>query len=59
MTHLQAIIKLARGNESDKKQMESLVGLLFFGVPNRGMDVESLQAIVGDKQNRYLLESVG
>lgn len=23
------------------------------------MDVESLQAIVGDKQNRYLLESVG
>ena len=39
--------------------MESLVGLLFFGVPNRGMDVESLQAIVGDKQNRYLLESVG
>ena len=39
--------------------MESIVGLLFFGVPNRGMDVESLQAIVGDKQNRYLLESVG
>ena len=39
--------------------MESLVGLFFFGVPNRGMDVESLQAIVGDKQNRYLLESVG
>ena len=35
------------------------MGLLFFGVPNRGMDVESLQAIVGDKQNRYLLESVG
>ena len=39
--------------------MESLVGLLFFGVPNRGMDIESLQAIVGDRQNRYLLESVG
>ena len=39
--------------------MESVVGLLFFGVPNRGMDIESLQTIVGDKQNRYLLESVG
>ena len=39
--------------------MESIVGLLFFGVPNRGMDVESLQAIVGDEKNRYLLESVG
>ena len=35
------------------------MGLLFFGVPNRGMDIESLQAIVGDKPNRYLLESVG
>lgn len=52
-------MKLGRGNASDKKQMESMVGLLFFGVPNRGMDIDSLQAIVGDKQNRYLLESVG
>ena len=39
--------------------MGSVVGLLFFGVPNRGMDIDSLQAIVGDKQNRYLLESLG
>lgn len=52
-------MKLGRGNASDKKQMESVVGLLFFGVPNRGMDINSLQAIVGDKKNRYLLESVG
>ena len=35
------------------------MGMLFFGVPNRGMDIESLQAIVCDRQNRYLLESVG
>lgn len=55
----QAIIKLGRGSEHDKKQMESVVGMLFFGVPNRGMDIESLQAIVCDRQNRYLLESVG
>ena len=52
-------MKLGRGNEQDKKQMESVAGLLFFGVPNRGIDIESLQAIVGDRQNRYLLESVG
>ena len=39
--------------------MKSVVGLLFFGVPNRGMDIESLQAIVCDRHNRYLLESVG
>ena len=36
-----------------------MVGLLFFGVPNRGMDIESLQSIVGNRQNRYLLESLG
>lgn len=59
VTYRQAIIKLGRGNEQDKKQMESVVGLLFFGVPNRGMDIESLRAIVGDQQNRYLLESLG
>ncbi len=34
------------------------MGILFFGVPNRGMDIESLQSIVGDRPNRYLLESV-
>ena len=52
-------MKLGRGDELDKKQMESVVGMLFFGVPNRGMDIESLQSIVCDRQNRYLLESVG
>lgn len=52
-------MKLGRGNDLDKKQMESVVGMLFFGVPNRGMDIESLQSIVCDRQNRYLLESVG
>lgn len=56
---LRLSLKLGHGNEYDKKQMDSIVGLLFFDVPNRGMDIESLQAIVGDRQNRYLLESVG
>ena len=39
--------------------MQSIVGLLFFGVPHRGMNIGSLQSIVGDNSNRYLLESVG
>ena len=55
----QAIIKLARGDESDKRQIQSIMGLIFFGVPNRGMDITSLRAIVGDQPNRYLLESIG
>lgn len=52
-------MKLGRGNESDRKHMETVVGMLFFGVPNRGMDIESLQSIVCNQKNRYLLESVG
>ena len=35
------------------------MGLIFFGVPNRGMDIESLRAMVGDQPNRYILESIG
>ena len=35
------------------------MGLIFFGVPNRGMDIDSLRAIVGDQPNRYILESIG
>ena len=55
----QAIIKLGRGDQSDKKQMQSIMGLVFFGVPNRGMDIASLRAMVGDQPNRYILESIG
>ena len=35
------------------------MGLVFFGVPNRGMDIASLRAMVGDQPNRYILESIG
>ena len=52
-------MKLSRGNELDKKQMESVVGMLFFGVPNRGLDIDSLRSIVCNQTNRYLLESIG
>ena len=57
--HRKAIIKLSRGDQSDKNQMQSIMGLLFFGVPNRGMDIASLRAMVGDQPNRYILESIG
>lgn len=33
-------------------------GILFFGVPNDGMDIESLIPIVNDQPNRPLLESL-
>ena len=55
----QAIIKLSRGGDADKNQVQSIVGLIFFGVPHRGMDIESLRAMVGNQPNRYILESIG
>jgi protein SERAC1 len=33
-------------------------GLLFFGVPNDGLDIESLVPMVKDQPNRFLLESL-
>lgn len=33
--------------------------ILFFGVPNQGMDIKSLVPMVGNQPNRYLLESLG
>lgn len=59
LIYRQAIIKLSRGVEPDNKQMQSIVGLVFFGVPHRGMDIQSLRAMVGDQPNRYILESIG
>jgi len=51
---------LIRMTESDSES--DLVGLvsacLFLGVPNDGMDIESLIPIVGDQPNRPLLESL-
>jgi hypothetical protein len=34
-------------------------GVVFFGVPHNGMDIESLISIVGNGPNRFLLESIG
>lgn len=36
-----------------------MCGLAFFGVPNHGMDIGSLKAVVGDQPNRQLLETIG
>lgn len=35
-----------------------MYGFVFFGVPNDGMKVEHLIAMVGDNRNRFLVESI-
>jgi protein SERAC1 len=50
---------MANGSSSDQMNLEAIYGILFFGVPSQGMNIESLIAMVGDQPNRYLLESLG
>ena len=47
----QALIQLASGDGVDRRIFESTYGILFFGVPNQGMDISSLLAMVGTQLN--------
>ena len=52
----EALTQLA---ESDSRSLVNFVsGVLFFGVPNHGMDIESLIPMVNDQANRPLLDSL-
>jgi len=46
------------GNVTDKANLNSTYGALFFGVPNQGMDIRSLIPMVNDHPNRHFLESL-
>jgi hypothetical protein len=48
-----------RDTESDRNMLDSVYGGMFFGVPNHGIDVESLVAMVEDQPNQALLHSLG
>jgi hypothetical protein len=47
------------GDATDKANLNSTYGVLFFGVPNQGMDISSLIPMVKDQPNRHFLESLG
>lgn len=47
------------GNATDKANLNSTYGALFFGVPNQGMDISSLIPMVKNQPNRHFLESLG
>ncbi|KAH7235326.1 hypothetical protein BKA59DRAFT_532564 [Fusarium tricinctum] len=56
----QTLIILSNSTkEDDLKLAKAVHGIVFFGVPHDGMDISSLVAMVGDKPNRFLIESVG
>ncbi|KAK2055584.1 hypothetical protein LY76DRAFT_628220 [Colletotrichum caudatum] len=55
----QAIITVAN-SEADyhRKQIQTLYGVVFFGVPHDGMNIESLMSMVGNGRNRELVGSL-
>jgi len=44
--------------ESDPDLIPFIFGILFFGVPNNGMDIDSFKPLVKDQPNRFFLESL-
>lgn len=42
----------------DQRLRRAVYGFAFFGVSHDGMDIRSLIPIVGDRPNRFLLESI-
>ena len=51
----QALIQMASEDRVDRRIFQSTYGILFFGVPNQGMDISSLLAMVGSQPNLPLL----
>ena len=47
----QALIQMASGDPVDRRIFQSTYGILFFGVPNQGMDISSLIAMVRSQLN--------
>lgn len=45
-------------DSNDNRNLDSVYGALFFGVPSQGMDTEALAAMVGDKPQRYDLSLI-
>ena len=51
----QAIIQMASGNSADLENLRATFAIFFFGVPNQGMDIKSLYAMVRGQVNIQLL----
>ncbi|KAG8162591.1 hypothetical protein KVR01_008356 [Diaporthe batatas] len=54
----QALIQIAESGSKDGGRLDMIQGILLFGAPNDGLDIESLVPMVNDQPNRFLLESL-
>ncbi|KAI9741362.1 MAG: hypothetical protein M1834_003079 [Cirrosporium novae-zelandiae] len=51
----EALIQMKQGNDIDRSNFASTLGILFFGVPNQGMDINSLIPMTESQPNLPLL----
>lgn len=47
----QALVQMSSGDIADTRNFTATFSILFFGVPNQGMDISSLLAMVRDQRN--------
>ncbi|KAI9778529.1 MAG: hypothetical protein M1839_008060 [Geoglossum umbratile] len=55
----EAVIQMKEGNDLDKFNFACTRGILFFGVPNQGIDIDSLIPMVQDHPNMLFLLTLG
>ncbi|RDW82749.1 hypothetical protein BP6252_03861 [Coleophoma cylindrospora] len=55
----QALIQMGSGSDESQRIIHSTYGVLFFGVPNQGMKIESFLPIVKQQPNASLLYTLG
>jgi len=52
-------VEAAQGNKDDKDVFNATYGLIFFGTPTRGLEIQSLSTIVKGQPNEELVKYLG
>jgi hypothetical protein len=55
---MQALVQAAEGSLDDQGVFRSCYAVMFFGVPNRGLDASSLTSMVRGQPNEYLVKNL-
>ena len=55
----RAIFFLADSGDTERFILQSIRVVIFFGVPNRGMDMRHLRPMVSGQPNEFLVQSLG
>lgn len=54
----EAMVQMVSGSVADSRNFKATFGILFFGVPNQGMDISSLLSMVRGQPNLHFLSTL-